>query len=77
MTTCVGKIAVHLAVAGDAFDGVLFCIVLFRGHELSQFLKTSLPTLSFTCKISLATNMVLIIIKATDGKLMGLFMLFI
>ena len=26
--------AVHLAVAGDAFDGVLFCAVLFS-HEMS------------------------------------------
>ena len=39
--------AVHLAVAGDVFDGVLFCAVLFShemswmrsGIELSQFLR--------------------------------------
>ena len=38
---------VHLAVAGDVFDGVLFCAVLFSqemswirsGTELSQFLR--------------------------------------
>ena len=24
-----GKMAVHLVVAGDVFDGVLFCVVLF------------------------------------------------
>ena len=28
MTTCRGM-AVHLAVAGNVFDGVLFCAVLF------------------------------------------------
>ena len=47
MTTCV-----HLAVAGDVFDGVLFCAVLFSHEmswmrsrtELSQFLRIFLPT---------------------------------
>ena len=42
MTTCM---AVHLAVAGDVFNAVLFCAVLFSnemswmrsGTELSQF----------------------------------------
>ena len=45
--------AVHLAVAGDVFNGVLFCAVLFShemswmrsGTELSQFLRIFLPTL--------------------------------
>ena len=45
-------IAVHLADAGDVFDGVLFCAVLFShemswmrsGIELSQFLRIFLPT---------------------------------
>ena len=43
--------AVHLAVAGDVFDGVLFCAVFFHemswmrsGTELSQFLRIFLPT---------------------------------
>ena len=38
--------AFHLDVAGDVFNGVLFCVVLFHemswmrsGTELSQFLK--------------------------------------
>ena len=43
--------AVHLAVAGDVFDGVLFCAVLFPheifwmrpGTELSQILRIFLP----------------------------------
>ena len=44
--------AVYLDVAGDAFDGVLFCAVCFptrcwmrSGTELSQFLGSFLPTL--------------------------------
>ena len=45
--------AVHLAVAGYVFDGVLFCAVLFphkmswmrSGNELSLFLRIFLPTL--------------------------------
>ena len=45
--------AVHLAVAGDVFDGVLFCAVLFPhemswmryGTELSQSLRMFLSTL--------------------------------
>ena len=45
--------AVHLVVAGDVFDGVLFCAVHFphemssmrSGTELSQFLRIFLPTL--------------------------------
>ena len=43
--------AVHLAVAGDVFDGVTFCAALFprdvlmrSGIELSQFLRIFLPT---------------------------------
>ena len=49
------KSRVYLAVAEDAFDGVLFCAVLFFSHELSwmrsgtelsQFLRIFLPTLS-------------------------------
>ena len=44
---------VHLAVAGDVIDGVLFCAVPFptkmswmkSGIELSQFLRIFLPTL--------------------------------
>ena len=43
--------AVHLAVAGDVFDGVLFCAVFFHemswtrsGIELSVFLRIFLPT---------------------------------
>ena len=47
MTICMGK-----AVAGDVFDGVLFCAVLFShemswmrpGTELSQFMRIFLPT---------------------------------
>ena len=43
----------HLAVAGDDFDGVIFCAVLFpsemscmrSGTELSQFLRVFLHTL--------------------------------
>ena len=46
--------AVHLAVAGDVFDGVLFSVVVFShemswmcsGTKLSQFLRIFLPTLS-------------------------------
>ena len=45
--------AVHLAAAGDVFDGVLFCAVLFSygmswvrsRTELIQFLRIFLPTL--------------------------------
>ena len=45
--------AVHLAVAGDVFDGVLFGAVLFSTvvldeisqTELNQFLRIFLPTL--------------------------------
>ena len=48
------EMAVHLAVAGDVFGGVLFCAVLFpqemswmrSGTELSQFLRI-FPTYSF------------------------------
>ena len=35
MTTCMGN-AVHLAVAGDVFDGVLFCAVLFPRDVLNE-----------------------------------------
>ena len=55
--------AVHLAVAGDVFDAVLFCAVLFSndmswmrsGTELSQFFDNFptyryLPTCSFEMK---------------------------
>ena len=46
--------AVHLAVTGDVFDGVLFCVVLFpveiswmrSGSEFSRFLRIFLPTLA-------------------------------
>ena len=49
-----GEIAVHLAFAGDVFDSVLFCAVLFfhgifwmkSGTELSQFLRIFLLTFS-------------------------------
>ena len=45
--------AVHLAVAGDVFDNVLFCAVLFPYEmswlrsktEWNQFLRTFIPTL--------------------------------
>ena len=42
--------AVHLAVAGDVFDGVLFCAVyemsrMRSGTEKSQFLSIFLPFL--------------------------------
>ena len=30
------KMAVHLAVAGDAFDGVLFCAVFFPRDVLDE-----------------------------------------
>ena len=44
--------AVHLAVTGDVFDGVLFCAVLFphemswmrSGTEVSHFLRIFLPS---------------------------------
>ena len=44
---------VHLDVAVDVFDGVLFCAVLYShemswmrsGTELSQFLRIFLPTI--------------------------------
>ena len=54
--------AALLAFAGDVFDGVLFCAVLFShkmsrlrsGTELSQFLRIFLPPLQnlimVTCK---------------------------
>ena len=44
--------AVHLVVAGDVFDGVLFCAVplemswMRSGTELSNFLSIFLATLS-------------------------------
>ena len=49
--------AVHLAVAGDVFDGILFCAVIFShkmswmrsGTELSHFLRIFLPTLLKLC----------------------------
>ena len=49
--------AVHLAVAGDVFGGVLFCAVLFSyemslmrsGTELCQFLRI-FPAYSYTVK---------------------------
>ena len=45
--------AVYLALAGDVFNGVLFCAVFFShemswmrsGTELSKFLRLFLPTL--------------------------------
>ena len=46
------EIAVHLAVAGDVFDGVFLCFSfslemswMRSGTELSQFLRVFLPTL--------------------------------
>ena len=50
--TTLWEMAVHLALAGDVFDGVLFCAVFFShemswirsGIELSQFLRIFLPT---------------------------------
>ena len=47
-----GKWLFHMAVAGDVFDGVMFCAVLLphemswmrSGIELSQFLRIFLPT---------------------------------
>ena len=47
--------AVHLAVAGDVFDGVLFHAVFFShemswirsGFELSQFMRIFLPFLVY------------------------------
>ena len=49
----VWEMAVHLSVAGDAFDSVLFCAVFIpmyvsqirSGTELYQFLRIFLPTL--------------------------------
>ena len=49
--------AVHLAVAGDVLDGVLFCAVLFphemswmkSGTESSQFLIIFLSTVAVVC----------------------------
>ena len=39
--------AVHLAVAGDVYDGVLFCAVLFP-HEMSWMRSANdLPTLLY------------------------------
>ena len=45
--------AVNLVVAGDVFDGVLFCTVFFprdiwmrSGTEMSPFLSICLPTLA-------------------------------
>ena len=48
----VWEMAVQLAVAGDVFDGVLFCAVLLSHemswmrswNELNQFLRISIPT---------------------------------
>ena len=43
--------AVHLAVAADVFDGVLFCAVLFPTNCLGcdlGFLRIFLPTSSFS-----------------------------
>ena len=49
MTTCKGN-GIHLAVAGDVFDGVFFCCPFSHemswmksGTELSQFLRVFLP----------------------------------
>ena len=46
-----GKIAVHLAVAGDDFDGVFLCCPFSQemswmrsGTLMSQFLRVFLPT---------------------------------
>ena len=43
--------AVHLAVAGDVFDGVLFCAVLsfneMSRSELSQFMRIFVSSLSY------------------------------
>ena len=50
---CVWEIAVHLAVAGDIFDGVFLSCSFYEmswmrsGAELSQFLRVFLPT--FPC----------------------------
>ena len=44
------EIAVHLAVAGDVFDAVLFCAVLFSPRDvLDEILDLieSVPTYSF------------------------------
>ena len=35
----VWEMAVHLAVAGDVFDGVLFCAVLFPTRCLRRVLR--------------------------------------
>ena len=51
--TPIWGMVVHLVVADDVFDGVLFCAVLFptgclgmkSGTELSQFLSIPLPIL--------------------------------
>ena len=48
--------AVHLAAAGDVFDGVLFYAVLFphemSGTELCQFLRIFLPTYGHVTKLT-------------------------
>ena len=57
MTICMGN-GGSLAVAGDAFDDVLFYVVLFphemswirSGTELSHFLRIFLPTLTYFLK---------------------------
>ena len=56
---------VHLAVAGDVFDGVLFCTVLFFSHELSwmefgtelnRFLRIFLSTFFILIKVNKISN---------------------
>ena len=62
--TPIWGMVVHLVVAGDVFDGVLFCAVLFptgclgmkSGTELSQFLSIPLPTLQLNFICSLQTK---------------------
>ena len=58
-------VTVHLAVADDVFDCVLFCAVLFSHemslmrswNELSQFLRLLLPILRyFQCYLSIQNS---------------------
>ena len=50
-----GEMAVYLVAAGDVFDSISFCAVLFShemsrirsGAELSQFLRFFLPSLLY------------------------------
>ena len=74
MTTCIG----NLAVAGDIFDGVLFCAVFFSHEmslmrswtEVSQFLRLFLPTLiTFVVKLmSKLVNVWLAVLKVFNNR---------